>query len=317
MVHDLPVARVGNTVGEVRESILTRIHSFSSIIYVYVVDEEGHLIGVLSIRELFEGRKDATIESVCIREDVASVHAGDACERVAYLALRRNIKAIPVIDAERTLLGVIPPDALLRILYREMHEDQLHMAGIHHRGVHHEQGLDSILTISLGRSLLHRLPWLFLGMLGGLLAAKIIGSFEQTLEGNLLLAAFIPLVVYMSSAVGLQMESFIIRDLALDRRLPFHRYFVRQFLIIACMAAILAGLGFLSSFALHGQSDVSLVLGVSLFAAILSSLLTGLLIPYVFSRFRMDPANASGPTATIVQDLLSITIYFAVATSML
>lgn len=317
MTYGAPVATSGMTVAEVQEMIRRHIRTLSTIIYIYVVDEEGHFIGVISIQELFEKKPSEPIEDACVRKSLVSVHATDRQEKVAYVALNHNLKAIPVVDDEHRLLGVVSPDMLLRILHREMHEDQLHMAGIHHRGVHHEQEFDSILKISLGRSLLHRLPWLILGMLGGLVAANVIGSFEATLQENILLAAFIPLVVYMSSAVGLQMESFIIRDLAMDGRLPFHRYFIRQLAIIACMALVLGSLGALLSFILHGQGAVSAVLGLSLFIAILSSVCTGLLIPYALSRFRIDPANASGPTATITQDLLTVTIYFTVATVVL
>jgi magnesium transporter len=233
------------------------------------------------------------------------------------MALRRNIKAVPVIERDGRLLGVLSPDALLHILYREMQDDTLHMAGIHHRGVHHEQIFDNILQISVWRSLLHRFPWLLLGLLGGIAAASIIGLFEATLQQHLLLAAFIPLLVYMSDAVGTQMEAFIIRDLAIDQRLRFGRYFLRQLSIIACLGFVFGGLLFLAIAGLYGEFQIAVVLGFSLFVGIISSVFTGLIIPYLFSRFRMDPANASGPTATIIQDLMTVVIYFSVATILL
>lgn len=317
MTAHFPVARCGQTVKQVQEMVRAGIHSYDTIIYIYVVDDERHLVGVLSIQELFGRKASQDIAKACNRKNLATAHPWSRREKIAYLALTRNLKAIPVIDKEGMLVGMLPPDALMRILHREMHEDVLHMAGIHHRGVHHEQEFDNILKISVWSSLRHRLPWLCLGMGGGLIAAQVIGFFEATLEQNVLIAAFIPLVVYMSSAVGIQMEAFIIRDLAMDRRLPFHRYFLRQLVIIFCMALFLAMSGAGISFLLHGQSEISLVLGVSLFIAILSSINTGLLIPYILSRFRMDPANASGPTATIIQDLTTVIIYFMVATVLL
>jgi magnesium transporter len=317
MIHDVPVARAGQTVAQVKAMIQTHIRKFSTIIYVYVVDDENHLIGLLSIRELFEQKPSAEIRSVCTRRNLVSVHPWHPRERIAYLALARNLKAVPVIDKAGELLGVVPPDALLRILHVEMHEDQLHMAGIHHRGVHHEQMFDNILKISVWRSLLHRFPWLLLGLGGGLLAAGVIGFFEETLHKTLLLAAFIPLIVYMSDAVGTQMEAFIIRDLAMDRKLRFGAYFLRQFLIVAALGIAFGALLFVSAGLFYGDIRLAGVISFSLFAAIVSSVFTGLIVPYLFSRIRFDPANASGPTATIIQDLLSVIIYFSVATLLL
>jgi magnesium transporter len=149
------------------------------------------------------------------------------------------------------------------------------------------------------------------------MAAGIVGSFEETISQHLVLAAFIPLIVYMADAVGTQMEAFIIRDLAMHPRLPFRRYVLRQLSIIVLIGVLTSTLLYTGSLLVYRQAMVSLVLGVSLFAAIISSVLTGLIIPYAFGRFRMDPANASGPIATIIQDLLSVFIYFLVASTLL
>jgi magnesium transporter len=161
------------------------------------------------------------------------------------------------------------------------------------------------------------LPWLAAGMLGGILIAKIIGRFEATLSENLILAAFIPLIVYMSDAVGTQMEAFIIRDLATDPGLNFFRYLFRQISIVLIIGLIIsAGLFAVSNF-FHGDMEISLVLSISMLAAIMSSVITGLCVPFLFSKLSFDPANASGPLATIIQDTLSVFIYFTVATALL
>ncbi|MEK7136959.1 MAG: magnesium transporter, partial [Patescibacteria group bacterium] len=155
------------------------------------------------------------------------------------------------------------------------------------------------------------------GLIGGLIAARIIANFETTLEQNLILAAFIPLIVYMGDAVGTQMEACIIRDLALDAYLPFRRYFFRQLLIIGTIGILFGITIFIAASLFFRNAGIGQVLGIALTAAIISSVFTGLLIPYFASKLRLDPADASGPIATIIQDILSITIYFAVATALL
>ena len=172
---------------------------------------------------------------------------------------------------------------------------------------------DDIFKLPLKKSLEHRLPWLLLGMLGGILAAKIIGSFELVLKKNLILAAFIPLIVYMSDAVGTQLEAFIIRDLTVNPKFKFSRYFFKQGQVLGLLALVISLILYIITYFLYADLKFSLVLSVALFVAVFSSVLTGLLMPYLFSRFRFDPANASGPIATVIQDILSVLIYFLVA----
>jgi magnesium transporter len=121
----------------------------------------------------------------------------------------------------------------------------------------------------------------------------------------------------MSDAVGTQMEAFAIRDLAIKSHLHFIKYFIKQFLVVSVIGVILSTTLLLISLLTSQELQVGLVLSISLFAAIMSSLATGLLVPYIFARINFDPANASGPIATIIQDLLSVSVYFAIANSLL
>lgn len=182
-----------------------------------------------------------------------------------------------------------------------------------------EQGgnIDNIFHLSLKSAIKHRLPWLGLGLLGGILASGIVGTFEKILSENIFLAAFIPLIVYMSDAVGTQMEAFAIRDFALHKNLNFFKYFLRQFSVIATIAVILSILLYLFVTVFHTDLKLALVISISMFLSIISSVVTGLIFPRYFNRHRLDPANASGPIATITQDILSIVIYFSVASLLL
>ncbi|MDD4319615.1 MAG: magnesium transporter [Candidatus Peribacteraceae bacterium] len=313
MTRDVPVATAAQTLAEVAGMLRRTVDAHSTINYIYVLDAQGRLTGILSIRELYRHALTRTAGDICRKTKLVTVHPDTDQERVVYLSLKHNIKAVPVTDDGGVFLGVIPSDVILSILYKEAHEDLLRLAGIH--GSH--PLFDNVLTLPLWKSFLHRIPWLLLGLLGGLLAARLIGSFEETLERNIVLAAFIPLIVYMSDAVRAQLEAFVIRDAAMERRLPFVRYFLRQSAVLFFIAlTISAALALTASFTGVGQA-VAVVLALSLFAAVCSSAVTGLLIPHAFAAFRMDPANGSGPVATIIQDLLSIFLYFLTATWLL
>ncbi len=313
MTSAVPLVHEDLTIGQLHDLLAKSSKDYKTINYIYVLDAHGHLIGVLSVRDIFDFAKTNRVGDVCKKSPLLYVHPETHQERVAYLALQHNIKAIPVVSRDMKFLGEITADSVLGILYKEMHEDTLRRAGIGHSG---HVGMN-VLTLSIFSSLKHRIPWLILGLLGGLMAANIIGFFEETLSKNLVLAAFIPLIVYMSDAVGTQMEAYIIRDLALQRSLPFGRYLVRHLFVVFLIGVLLFGMLLPSYGLLYGDWYMATVLSTSLLAAVMSSVLTGLLIPYAFSRFSLDPADASGPVATIVQDILSIVIYFGIATLML
>lgn len=308
----VPVVLQAATIAEVERLLLTHAREFESISYVYVVEERGCLTGVLSLKEVFPQEKRRPVAEVMVTRLVTVPPAADQ-ERVVHLALAHDLKAVPVVDEQGIFLGAVLSRTLLNTLFKEASEDLLRFGGIKRSA----SMFDNVLTLPVFTSLKHRLPWLLLGLLGGMLAAGIIGRFEGTLEKNLILAAFIPLMVYMADAVGTQMEAFIIRDLAVNPELDFLRYFRRQFLIVTLIALITSGaLGGLSLL-LYRVPKVSLVLALSLFLGIISSVITGLVIPYLMGRLKQDPANASGPVATILQDILTVAIFFLIASWLL
>lgn len=309
MIASVPLSTPHETVEEMRKRLEAELHGIEAINYIFVVDEWGKLVGVLSLKDIYRLPPHHTMGEVCKNEGLVFVHPTEHQERVAYLALRHNVKSVPVLDDDHRFLGVIPGDVILRILYKEVHEDLLRLVGVRHGSA----TVDNIFDLSIVQLVRHRIPWLFIGLLGGLLAAKVIGAYEEVLERNLVLAGFIPLIVYMSGAVGTQMEAFVIRDLAFDKKLNFWKYLLKQLSIIMIIGALFSILLMAIGEYVIGNGGVAIVLGIALFCAILSSVFTGLIIPYAFSRFRMDPANASGPIATVIQDLISVFIYFFVA----
>lgn len=313
MTHDVPTAFEDETLAVLHQRLIHEAKSFKTVHYVYVLNRENRLIGVLSIGQVFSPSMQSKVGELCKRSPLPTVHPSAHQETVAYKALRHSIKSVPVVDFDGHFLGAITSDTILSILHKEMHEDTLKRAGIHHPDAVHA----NVVSLSLFTSYRHRIPWLLLGLIGGIFAAKIIGFFESTLSQNLVLASFIPLIVYMSDAVGTQMEAYIIRDLALDSRLAVFRYMWRHIVVVCSIGLSLALLLGVSYGVLYQDWYMALVLSLSLFVAVVSSVCTGLLIPFAFTKCSLDPADASGPIATIIQDLLSIVIYFSIATVLL
>ncbi|HNZ73682.1 MAG TPA: magnesium transporter [bacterium] len=219
-----------------------------------------------------------------------------------------------MVDQNGYFLGAVLNDDILRILYREVSVDMLKLAGIINRQA---ANLDIAFKGSIGSALKNRLPWLVIGLLGGLLASFVVDKFEFVLEKHILLASFIPVVVYMSGATVTQMQAFVIRDFAWNQKIDWQSYFVKQLAVLLLIAVTSAGLIWAGSFFIYREMVLSAVLALAIFVTISSSIFAGLLIPYIFSRLKYDPANASGPIATIVQDIASVFVYLLIASIIL
>ncbi len=297
------------TIGHIETYLYKDINNFDSVNYIYVLDAGGTFVGVLSIKELFRKDKSTIVEKVMVR-DLIKIAPETSPAMAAYLALKHSIKELPVVDQSGKLLGVVLSDDINKIVYRESREVLMRHAGVGHV----DMNIEDVFKLPFHTSVLHRVPWLIFGLVGGLGSAKIIDFFSFTLERNLILASFIPLIVYMSGAVAVQIESFVIRDLAINPRMKFRKYFFKQLAIISSMAVICSALLYVAGLVMNLEKSVATTLSVALFSAILSSVFTGLFIPYIFNKLKTDPANASGPVATIIQDTISVVIYFTVAT---
>ena len=312
MTQRVPKVSLNMTLGQVDKYIKNEIENIRTMNYIYVINDNNEFIGIFSFKELYRNTFTKKVKDI-YRKTLIFVHPETDQEHAVYLALKNNIKAIPVVNRKHELLGVIPNDTILSILYKETQEDISRLAGESDGA----GSIDSILDTSILKVLIRRLPWLIIGLLGGLMAAGLINSFENVLEKNLILAAFIPLIVYMAGAVSAQVSLFLIRDFAIFHKFSFLKYFFKQ-LIINIFIAFFSGLLLLFlSFFLYGDLLISYVLGIALVTAIIIASATGMVIPYIFKKLKQDPANASGPLGTIIQDVLSITIYFIIASLIL
>jgi magnesium transporter len=312
IVYNIPIFNENLLVEKVINTLLEDINNYDTIDYIYIVDFKKKFKGVVSIKELLKSNKNTNLKEFTHRK-LVSVNIHTEQEKVSIVALKHNLKEVPVVDIKNKFLGVINHKSILQIMHDEGIDNMLKFGGV----ISLDNSFDDIFSMSILKSIKHRLPWLIIGLVGGLFIASVVNYFETVLLENLILASFIPLIVYMASAVGAQMQSFIIRDLVLKPNLKIVKYFLKQTMVVFILGLIISCIMYIVTYLFYDDQRVSFVFFIAFIIAIMSSLFTGIVIPYVFKRLNLDPANASGPIATIIQDFMSVFIYFFVASLML
>jgi len=284
------------------------------VFYLYVRDENEKLTGVVSLRDLVIAPPDTTLESI-MQTNVVSVTTDTDQEEVARQVSRYNLLAIPVVDADNTLLGIVTVDDIVDVIREEATEDFLQMAGI---------GRDrEILMKSTWENARLRLPWLFASWIGGTAAAYIIGWYQETLTSIVALAAFIPVIVGMGGNIGTQSSTIIIRGFATGRvQLAQVSKIIFKEIRVGVLLGVFYGilLGFVAYFKFIDVPDplsLGLVVGLAILTSMLIATSIGTLVPIFLRRLDVDPAIASGPFVTTSTDVLGILLYFIIANLLL
>ncbi|MDP1710705.1 MAG: magnesium transporter [candidate division WWE3 bacterium] len=306
IITRVPVTYPHQTVGSILDQI--RRGKWDSADHIFVLNnpKDRKLRGVASIRLLLNARDDQGVAEVA-REDFPTVGPETEEDKVAILAIRRDWDTVPVVASSGEFLGTVDAVALLKILHEKHTENLLKRAGILQ-----DEKIINIFKARASSILRLRLPWLLVGFAGGLLITVIASRFEPILQQTLALAYFIPVIAYMNAAVGTQAVSLFVRGLVLEE-VSLRRYFVKELSIGLTMGAFFGFLLFGFAWAVFGSLAVAQTVGLSLFAGITISTLLAMFTPYLFHRFGKDPALGSDPLVTIVQDFISILIYFAIA----
>lgn len=290
---------------------LRRASEAEMVFYVYVVDDEGRLEGIVSLRELVTVAPERLLSDIMNRE-IVSVQPHVDQEEVARLVARYNILALPVVDDGRRLVGIITVDDVVDIMRDEATEDILKMVGTSE---------EDIASSSAFRSARIRLPWLFASWIGGVMAARVIAHYHDTIAQVAALAAFIPVVVGMGGNIGIQSSSITVRGLATHRIEPGRgawRYVFKEIsvgLLLGIVYGILLGV---ASAVMYWDEAANVRLGIATGLGILCSMVIasvmGSSMPLLFNRLRIDPAVASGPFVTTTIDVVGVTAYFVIAT---
>ena len=279
--------------------------SFDSASDVAVLDG-GELIGLLPMERLLAVEDDARVEEV-MDADPPIAAPDTNREAVAWEMINRGESSVAIVDSQGVFLGLVPPNRMLNVLMTEHDEDVARLGGYLASTDRARQAAEERVT----RRLWHRLPWLLVGLVGAIASAGIIGAFEQELDSNVLLAFFIPGVVYMAAAIGTQTQTVLIRGFAVGVSL---RHVLRRELISGALLSLAISAAFLPVAAGGwGDTDVALGVTLALFASSIAATLVAIALPWGFQRAGADPAFGSGPLATVIQDLVTIGIYFAVA----
>jgi magnesium transporter len=300
-----------NNVGYIKEILTKKAKQFEIIGYVYVVDHTQKLVGVISLKEILQENNEILAEKLMIK-NVISIREYDPQENVVHLAIKHGFWSIPVVDKEKHLLGVIPHKTILSIFHHKVREDVLRSGGIHHK----IKEIESLET-PVSRLVRARLPSLFIGLIGGLVAAAIISNFESFLNEYIVLASFIPVIVYLSDAIGTQSQTLIIRMIALEPNFSLRRYLFREIKIGSFLGFIFAISLFAAVFFGWGKLDLGIVIGSSIFLSMIFQAFFSTYISIIFEKFGIDPATATGPIATIISDITTVVAYFSIAVSLL
>ena len=295
-----------STIREAIENIREKREEVENLYYVWVVDDLGRLVGVVSIKDLVLEPRSRKISDI-MNPDVISVDVSTDQEDVARIAKQYDLVHIPVINNEQKLIGRITNDDIIDVIEEEANEDISLMGGV----IDQEIAEESAFKISKAR-----LPWLFLGLMGGLLSAVVINYFHGSLDKMLALAFFIPVIMAMVGSTGTQAATVVIRGLATgDISIINTGKRLLTELWVAFINGILCGivLGFIVAFWLSDPS-LGLGVGVSLVTVMFFSGSFGAFVPLLLRKFNIDPALAAGPFITTLNDILGLIIYLSIIT---
>lgn len=310
MTISVPIVGLNDTISRIESRLLSNVKNYEVIDYIYVVDSNKKLKGVISIKELFRAPKSTQIKNIINRNLIYTKPHTDQ-ERVALLSIKHGIKAMPVVDKRGKFLGAVYSREILKVLHTESIQDALLYAGLS------SQDNSDITKISISKSIKSRLPWLTIGLFGGIISAQIIGLFNNSLSSNLVLAMFMPIVIYMADAVASQVQILFIRNITSNTSFSLKRYLLRE-INISMFTALITSLLFASvSFIWQKDLILSITLGIALLIAIFFAIGVAIIIPFTINKLKKDPAMGSGPFGTIITDILSLITYFSVTTLIL
>ncbi|AGL00255.1 magnesium transporter [Desulfoscipio gibsoniae] len=276
-----------------------------SINYLYVIDDNKKLIGVVSYRDLILADANEKIATIMF-ERVISVTVDTDQEQVASIIEKYDFLAVPVVEKDNVLVGIVTIDDVIDIVIREATEDieKLSASG---KAI----DFDTKSFVAAYR----RLPWLILLLLIGLISGTIISRFEETLQKVVALAFFMPMIAGMTGNTGTQSLAVVVRGLIvrdIDKKLIFH-LILRELKVGIIIGIICGFLIAIIAFIWQGNPFLGLVVGSSLVMTLIIGTLAGTVIPLILYKFNIDPAIASGPLITTLNDILSLTIYFGIA----
>ncbi len=295
------------TVHEATETI-RRQDDIGMILYLYVVNDEGQLIGVTSLRQLLLASPETSLGELAQR-DLIQVHTSTDQEEVAELAARYDLLAIPVTDEDRRLVGIVTVDDIVDVVTDEATEDFYKMVGTSDDELLYESRSARVAGI--------RLPWLLVNLVGLLVTGYLLERYQSQFDKALYLLFFVPVIMGMGGNSGAQTSTITVRGLATGRimvvRGRIWKYLFQQAKVGLVIGLALGAVVFLIAMVKESDPTYAAVVAFALLFAVTLAALSGAVIPILFQRLGVDPAVASGPLVTTSSDILGILVYFALA----
>ncbi|MBB6460544.1 magnesium transporter [Flammeovirga kamogawensis] len=303
MAKELVKANINWNVSQCIDEVRRQAKEVDKVYTVYVVDDHDILLGRISMKKLLIASEDVNVSDL-YQPEIAKVHSYQDEEEVAELMQHYDLEVIPVVNVQGRLLGRITIDDVVDVITEQAEKDQQAMSGISE---------DVEETDSLWAMARARLPWLIVGMSGGLLGANFLGGFEAELRLVPAMAFFIPLITATGGNVGIQSSTIVVQSLASG---GFHGSLFNRYLRVL-MVALLNGItlallvyGFNLLFTDH---NLAIVVSVALFSVIMIASFMGTITPIILDKLGINPALASGPFITTCNDLIGLGVYFSVA----
>ena len=308
-----------NTVEEAISQLRQHAGHIEMIYYAYVLDEAQRLVGVVSFRELLAADRSKKVREV-MRSDFASVSEDEDKEVVAQLVAKRRLIALPVLDQQGRMLGIVSSTDLAGVVQQEASEDILKIGGM--------EALDGpYMDVTFGQMVRKRAGWLAVLFLGEMLTATAMGYFSDEISRAVVLALFIPLIISSGGNSGSQATTLVIRAMALGeiRLGDWWRVIRRELMAGVTLGAILGMIGVTRIILWHALRGtygehylvIALTIGCSLIGVVMFGTLAGSMLPFILRTCRLDPASASAPFVATLVDVTGLIIYFSVASFIL
>ena len=304
MVPDFIALKEDSTAKEAIESLQKEHQDVEMPFYLYVINEQEKLLGVISLRQLVVVPPQTPLKNF-MTSDVFYVTTDTDQEEVAKIVARYDILAVPVVDDKNRLVGIVTVDDVIDIFRMEATEDILKMAGV---------GDQFAETQSVLKSTRTRLPWLFASCLGGIMALFIIKHFEASLAEFIFLASFIPVIMGMGGNIGTQSSTIVVRGIATGRYSikDLRKVVVKEFTIGAILGIVYGCMiGFVAQLQ-YSMIFLSLSVALALLTSMSVAAFIGSMVPMLFARINVDPAVATGPFVTSIIDIISVFFYFKI-----
>ena len=299
------------TISQTLEWIRNLANASEVVYYLYITDKSRRLTGIVSLRDLVIAAPDTTLAEIMIR-DVVFVHTDTDREEVARTIQRYDIVALPIVDSEERLVGVVTVDDVIDIIEQEATEDIYALGGVQSDGDNYFQ--TNLLTVAR-----RRVVWLFVLLLTNTVTGAIISSQEALLKEVVILAAFIPLLTGTGGNVGAQSSTVVIRGLNTDeiKNMGAGKVIFREATAGILLGLILGSVATVWAYLLQGNLEVAISVGISLIAIALLASVAGSALPFMFRSIGLDPALMSAPFITTAVDVLGVLIYFYIAKTIL